>query len=224
MKKNIAPSLLAANFFDLSSQLELLKKGDIDVLHLDVMDGMFVPSISFGMPVISSLRKSVDFFFDVHMMVENPERYIEDFYKSGANGITIHFEACKHIDRCIAQIKSFGLRSGIAINPATPVSLLQNIIGEVDMVLIMSVNPGFGGQKFIPFTIDKIRKLREMAPDVDIEVDGGVNQDNIGELVKAGANVLVAGTAVFGGDIATNTKKMIERMYEEGTNYNRGTN
>ena len=159
MKKNIAPSLLAANFFDLSSQLELLKKGDIEVLHLDVMDGMFVPSISFGMPVISSLRNSLDFFFDVHMMVENPERYIEDFYKCGANGITIHFEACKHIDRCISLIKSFGLRSGIAINPATPVSFLHNIITEVDMVLIMSVNPGFGGQRFIPYSLDKVREL-----------------------------------------------------------------
>ena len=144
MKKNIAPSLLAADFFDLSSQMKLLKEGNIEVLHLDVMDGMFVPSISFGMPVISSLRKSVDFFFDVHMMVENPERYIEDFYNSGADGITIHFEACKHIDRTISQIKSLGLRSGISINPATPVSLLENIVSEVDMVLIMSVNPGFG--------------------------------------------------------------------------------
>ena len=162
MKKNIAPSLLAADFFDLSSQMKLLKEGNIEVLHLDVMDGMFVPSISFGMPVISSLRKSVDFFFDVHMMVENPERYIEDFYNSGADGITIHFEACKHIDRTISQIKSLGLRSGISINPATPVSLLENIVSEVDMVLIMSVNPGFGGQKFIPYSLDKIRVLSKM--------------------------------------------------------------
>ena len=208
MKKNIAPSLLAANFFDLSSQLELLKKGDIEVLHLDVMDGMFVPSISFGMPVISSLRKSVDFFFDVHMMVENPERYIEDFYKSGVNGITIHFEACKHIDRCISHIKSFGLRSGIAINPATPVSLLQNIISEVDMVLIMSVNPGFGGQKFIPYSLDKVRELSKLRNEKNknliIQVDGGVGVDNIKELSDAGVDEFVAGSSVFKGDILKN--------------------
>ena len=208
MKKNIAPSLLAANFFDLSSQLELLKKGNIEVLHLDVMDGMFVPSISFGMPVISSLRKSVDFFFDVHMMVENPERYIEDFYKNGANGITIHFEACKHIDRCISQIKSVGLRSGIAINPATPVSFLQNIISEVDMVLIMSVNPGFGGQKFIPYSLDKVRELSKLRDEKNknliIQVDGGVGVDNIKELSDAGVDEFVAGSSVFKGDILKN--------------------
>ena len=201
MKKNIAPSLLAADFFDLSSQMKLLKEGNIKVLHLDVMDGMFVPSISFGMPVISSLRKSVDFFFDVHMMVENPERYIEDFYNSGADGITIHFEACKHIDRCISQIKSLGLRSGISINPATPVSLLENIISEVDMVLVMSVNPGFGGQKFIPYSLDKLRRLREMAEERDLEleigVDGGIGLENIASVLDAGANFIIAGSSVF---------------------------
>lgn len=199
MKKNIAPSLLAADFFDLSSQMKLLKEGNIEVLHLDVMDGMFVPSISFGMPVISSLRKSVDFFFDVHMMVENPERYIEDFYNSGADGITIHFEACKHIDRTISQIKSLGLRSGISINPATPVSLLENIVSEVDMVLIMSVNPGFGGQKFIPYSLDKIRELSKMRekknPKLLIQVDGGVGVDNIKALSDAGVDEFVAGSS-----------------------------
>ena len=201
MKKNIAPSLLAADFFDLSSQMKLLKEGNIEVLHLDVMDGMFVPSISFGMPVISSLRKSVDFFFDVHMMVENPERYIEDFYNSGADGITIHVKACKHIDRCISQIKSLGLRSGISINPATPVSLLENIVSEVDMVLIMSVNPGFGGQKFIENTIRKVKRLRKMIDDAGthtlIEIDGGVQGETAPRLVKAGADVLVSGSYVF---------------------------
>ena len=208
MKKSIAPSLLAADFFDLSSQLELLKKSDIEVLHLDIMDGMFVPSISFGMPVISSLRKSVDFFFDVHMMVENPERYIEDFYKCGANGITIHFEACKHIDRCISLIKSFGLRSGIAINPATPVSFLHNIITEVDMVLIMSVNPGFGGQKFIPYSLDKVRELYKIKTEKNknliIQVDGGVGTENIKALSDAGVDEFVAGSSIFKGDILSN--------------------
>ncbi|EGG90815.1 ribulose-phosphate 3-epimerase [Lachnospiraceae oral taxon 107 str. F0167] len=218
MKKNIAPSLLAANFFDLSSQMKLLKEGNIEILHLDVMDGMFVPSISFGMPVISSLRKSVDFFFDVHMMVENPERYIEDFYKSGANGITIHFEACKHIDRTISQIKSFGLRSGISINPATPVSFLQNIISEVDMVLIMSVNPGFGGQKFIPYSIDKIKELSKMRAERNqkflIQVDGGVDVNNIKSLSDAGVDEFVAGSSVFKGDILNNIKALNDALGE----------
>ena len=218
MKKNIAPSLLAADFFDLSSQMKLLKEGNIEVLHLDVMDGMFVPSISFGMPVISSLRKSVDFFFDVHMMVENPERYIEDFYNSGANGITIHFEACKHIDRCISQIKSLGLRSGISINPATPVSLLENIVSEVDMVLIMSVNPGFGGQKFIPYSLDKIRVLSKMRekknPKLLIQVDGGVGVDNIKALSDAGVDEFVAGSSVFKGDILKNIKALNDALGE----------
>lgn len=218
MKKNIAPSLLAANFFDLSSQMKLLKEGNIEILHLDVMDGMFVPSISFGMPVISSLRKSVDFFFDVHMMVENPERYIEDFYKSGANGITIHFEACKHIDRTISQIKSFGLRSGISINPATPVSLLQNILSEVDMVLIMSVNPGFGGQKFIPYSIDKIKELSKMRAERNqkflIQVDGGVDVNNIKSLSDAGVDEFVAGSSVFKGDILNNIKALNDALVE----------
>ena len=218
MKKNIAPSLLAADFFDLSSQMKLLKEGNIEVLHLDVMDGMFVPSISFGMPVISSLRKSVDFFFDVHMMVENPERYIEDFYNSGADGITIHFEACKHIDRTISQIKSLGLRSGISINPATPVSFLENIVSEVDMVLIMSVNPGFGGQKFIPYSLDKIRELSKMRekknPKLLIQVDGGVGVDNIKALSDAGVDEFVAGSSVFKGDILKNIKALNDALGE----------
>ena len=179
---------------------------------------MFVPSISFGMPVISSLRKSVDFFFDVHMMVENPERYIEDFYKSGANGITIHFEACKHIDRTISQIKSFGLRSGISINPATPVSLLQNILSEVDMVLIMSVNPGFGGQKFIPYSIDKIKELSKMRAERNqkflIQVDGGVDVNNIKSLSDAGVDEFVAGSSVFKGDILNNIKALNDALGE----------
>ena len=176
------------------------------------------------MPVIKSLRKYSNQVFDVHLMIDSPERYLEDFKAAGADIITVHAEATKHLHRTVTKIKELGLKAGVSINPATPLSAIELVLSEVDMVLIMSVNPGFGGQKFIPFTIDKIKKLREMAPDVDIEVDGGVNQDNIGELVRAGANVLVAGTAVFGGDIAVNTKKMIERMYEEGTHCNRRTN
>ena len=212
MRKNIAPSLLAADFFNLSSQLEILKKAGVNTLHLDVMDGLFVPSISFGIPVTASLNQSCDMFFDVHMMVERPERYIEDFYKSGADGITVHYEACNHLDRCINQIKSFGLRSGVAINPATPVSLLHNIITEVDMVLIMSVNPGFGGQKFIPYSIEKIKELDAMRnvrnKNLIIQVDGGVTSENIKELSHAGVNEFVAGSSVFKGDILKNVKAL----------------
>ena len=214
----ISPSLLAADFSKLREEIAEVEKFGADFLHLDVMDGMFVPSISFGMPVISSLRKSVDFFFDVHMMVENPERYVEDFYNSGADGITIHFEACKHIDRTISQIKSLGLRSGISINPATPVSLLENIVSEVDMVLIMSVNPGFGGQKFIPYSLDKIRELSKVRekknPKLLIQVDGGVGVDNIKALSDAGVDEFVAGSSVFKGDILKNIKALNDALGE----------
>lgn len=216
MKKNIVPSLLAADFFDLSSQLKLLKEANISMLHLDVMDGVFVPSISFGMPVISSLKRSCDMFFDVHMMVENPERYIEDFFKSGADGITVHYEACKHLDRCINSIKELGIRSGVSINPATPVSLLFNIITEADMVLIMSVNPGFGGQKFIPYSLEKIKELAKMRdernPELIIQVDGGVAADNIAALSKAGVDEFVAGSSVFKGDILNNIKTLEDEL------------
>ena len=224
MEYVLSPSILAADFGKLAEQIKITEENGAKYLHLDVMDGVFVPSISFGMPVIKSIRKYSSQVFDVHLMIENPERYLDDFKVAGADIITVHAEATKHLHRTVTAIKELGLKAGVSLNPATPLSAIELVLSEVDMVLIMSVNPGFGGQKFIPFTLDKIRKLREMSPDIDIEVDGGVNKDNVAELVKAGANVLVAGTAVFGGDIAENTKLMIERMHEEGTYNNRGQN
>ena len=221
MEYVLSPSILAADFGKLAEQIKITEENGAKYLHLDVMDGVFVPSISFGMPVIKSIRKYRSQVFDVHLMIENPEGYLDDFKVAGADIITVHAEATKHLHRTVTAIKELGLKAGISLNPATPLSAIELVLSEVDMVLIMSVNPGFGGQKFIPFTLDKIRKLREMAPDIDIEVDGGVNKDNVAELVRAGANVLVAGTAVFGGDIAENTKGMIERMYEKGTYNNR---
>ena len=224
MEYILSPSILAADFGKLAEQIKITEENGAKYLHLDVMDGAFVPSISFGMPVIKSLRKYSSQMFDVHLMIENPERYLEDFKAAGADIITVHVEATKHLHRTVTRIRELGLKAGISLNPATPTSAIELVLSEIDMVLIMSVNPGFGGQKFIPFTLDKIRKLREMAPNIDIEVDGGVNKDNVAELVKAGANVLVAGTAVFVGDIAENTKFMIERMNEEGTYNNRREN
>ena len=214
----LAPSVLAADFGKLAEDTAKAREGGARYLHLDVMDGAFVPSISFGMPVIASLRGYTDLVFDVHMMVEDPGRYVESIRKAGADIITVHQEACTHLDRVIGQIKASGAKAGVALNPATPVSTLECVLDQVDRVLVMSVNPGFGGQKFIPYTLDKVRALRQYFDgkglSTDIQVDGGVNRDTIRPLIEAGANVLVAGSAVFGGDVKANVETFMNIFKE----------
>ena len=206
MEYKVAPSLLAADFTRLGEQVHEIEEAGAPYLHLDVMDGAFVPSISFGMP------------FDVHMMVEEPGRYVEDIKKAGADIITVHAEACTHLDRVVNQIKEAGCKAGVALNPATPVSVLECILGQVDMVLIMTVNPGFGGQKFIPYTLEKVKQVRAMCDakglNTDIQVDGGVSAANVREVLEAGANVFVAGSAVFGSEPAARVKEFNEIFKE----------
>lgn len=197
----IAPSLLASNFLRLEEECKMLHESEADWFHLDVMDGRFVPNISFGMGIIEQMRPLTNKVFDVHLMILEPEKYAEDFKKAGADMLTVHIETCAHLHRNIQQIKSLGMQAGVVLNPHTPVSLLKDILGDLDMVLLMSVNPGFGGQKFIPRTLSKIRELRRMIDEkgynVKIEIDGGVTLDNAREIVAAGADVLVAGNTVF---------------------------
>jgi len=197
----VAPSLLASDFLRLERECKMLNESEADWFHLDVMDGRFVPNISFGLPVIEHVRKATTKPCDVHLMIVEPEKYAEDFQKAGADMLTVHYEACPHLHRNVQQIRSLGMKAGVALNPHTPVLLLQDILQDVDMVLIMSVNPGFGGQTFIPRTFQKIRELRAMIDEqklpVKIEVDGGVTTSNAPDLIRAGADVLVAGSTVF---------------------------
>jgi len=197
----IAPSLLAADFINLQAACTMLNESQADWFHLDVMDGRFVPNISFGPMVIEFIRKATTKFCDVHLMIEEPERYAEQFKKAGADMLTVHIEACKHLHRNVQLIKSLGMQAGVALNPHTPVHSLVDILHDVDMVLIMSVNPGFGGQSFIPHSIDKIKQMKAMIKEkglsVKIEVDGGVTLENAPALIAAGADVLVAGNTVF---------------------------
>lgn len=216
MEKCLAPSILSADFGVLKEQLELIDEAGAQYVHFDVMDGVFVPSISYGMPVLKSIRKYTDRLFDVHLMIVDPERYIKDFAEAGADIITVHAEACKHLDATIDLIKANGAMAGVALNPATPVATIKHVLDKVDMVLIMTVNPGFGGQKLIPYTIDKVRELVELCNEVgakiDIEVDGGININTIDDALDAGANIIVAGSAVFNGDVKANAEALLEKM------------
>ncbi|MHA8102121.1 ribulose-phosphate 3-epimerase [Aquirufa nivalisilvae] len=198
----IAPSILAANFAELGSEIDMLNASQAEWIHVDVMDGMFVPNISFGFPVLEAVNKRATKVLDVHLMIEKPERYLEAFAKAGAQVLTVHYETCPHLHRTIQQIKDLGCLAGVALNPSTPVQVLEDIISDVDLVLIMSVNPGFGGQKFIPNAIKKTKELAELAASkgltkLKIEIDGGVSMSNAADLIDAGANVLVAGNFVF---------------------------
>ena len=199
----LAPSILSADFSELARQVSLIEKGGADLIHVDVMDGHFVLNISFGAGVMKSIKKS-NLNFDVHLMIENPDDYIEDFVTEKTEYITVHQEACRHLHRTVHHIKSLGIKAGVSLNPATPVENIKDMLPDLDMVLIMSVNPGFGGQKFIEFSIDKIKRLAALRKETNgsfmIEVDGGVNLDNAMSLVNAGADILVAGSAVFGAD------------------------
>lgn len=216
----LSPSILSADFKKLGEEIRAVDRAGAQYIHIDVMDGMFVPSISFGMPVISSIRGITDKVFDVHLMVQDAERYIDVFADLGADIITIHAEACRHLDSALAAIRRRGCRAGLALCPATPLSVMDYLWNKVDMVLIMTVNPGFGGQAYIPEMTEKIARLRAMANErglnLDIEVDGGINESTIRQVLDAGANVLVAGSAVFRDDVEAQVKKYLSILETYG--------
>ena len=214
MKPIIAPSILSADFGYLAKDIEMVNRSEAEWVHIDIMDGVFVPNISFGFPVLKYVAKLSKKPLDVHLMIVNPEKFIPEVKALGAHTMNVHYEACPHLHRVIQQIREAGMQPAVTINPATPVALLQDIIRDVYMVLIMSVNPGFGGQKFIPYTLQKVRDLKKMIDarglKTDIEVDGGVNLSNVEEILSAGANIIVAGSAVFNGDVAENTQMFLD--------------
>ena len=210
----LAPSILSADFASLGGDVKKAERSGAQYLHIDVMDGAFVPSLSLGFPVIKSIRRVTNLVFDVHLMICDPDRYIEEFAAAGAGIITVHAEACPHLNRTIASIKENGCKAGVALNPATPLTGLSYILDDLDMVLLMTVNPGFGGQKYIESCTRKIRGLKRMISErdleIDIEVDGGIKLDNVQKVLEAGANVIVAGSAVFGGDVEQNVKDFLK--------------
>lgn len=212
----LAPSILSADFCELGKQIEEIEKAGAQYLHVDVMDGIFVPSISFGMPIVSCVRPRTGMFMDVHMMVTKPERYVEKFIRCGADGVTIHEEACDCVEETLLRIRKLGAKAGLAVNPETPVEKLYPYLDKLDMALIMTVHPGFGGQKYIDECTDKIRTLRQTITDrgldVKLQIDGGVNLDNLTMNLEAGADVIVAGSAVFKGNIAEKTRAFLAKM------------
>lgn len=216
--RKLSPSILAADFGRLGAQLKELEEAGADMVHIDVMDGDFVPSISFGMPLIRSIRKETTLPFDVHLMVTEPGRYIEEFVACGADSITVHVEACKHIDRVLGQIREAGLHVGVSLNPGTPLSVLDCVLDKTDMILLMTVNPGFGGQAYIDSCTAKIAELRSRLEKLglctDIQVDGGIRKENVHVVLDAGANVVVSGTAVFKGNITENIQEF-QRIFRE---------
>lgn len=217
MMNKLAPSILAADFSILGEQIKKVESAGAEYLHIDVMDGSFVPSISFGLPLISSIRKSTGLTFDVHLMVTEPERFVDQFADAGANILTVHQEACTHLNRTLKHIKERGVKTGVALNPATDISTLKYVLNYVDMILVMSVNPGFGGQEFIPETLEKLKDVKNMVKasgrDIDIEVDGGITPKNVDTILKAGANVIVSGSSVFTGNITDNVKSFLEILH-----------
>lgn len=214
----LAPSILSADFARLLEDVKKVEKAGCEYLHIDVMDGHFVPNITLGPGIVKSLRKDVNMVFDAHLMIENPDNYIKEFADAGCDIIVVHQEACTHLHRTIQNIKSHGIKAGVALNPATPIETIKYVLQDVDMVLLMSVNPGFGGQSYIPVVTEKIKELKalidEMNLDIDIEVDGGVKPSNIAEVVNAGANVIVAGSAIFN---AGNIDKAVKSLRENAS-------
>lgn len=214
MQYKLSPSILSADFCHLKEDIRRTEENGAVYLHFDVMDGVFVPSISFGMPVLASIKPAVKQVMDTHLMITEPIRYVEAFAKAGADILTVHFEACKDVRATLDKIRECGMKTGLAISPDTPTEVLKEFLGEVDMFLVMTVHPGFGGQKLIPETLDKVRELRKMLNerglDTDIQVDGGIYASNVKEALDAGANVIVAGSAVFKGDAGENTKELME--------------